>query len=50
MNEVINILEKLLYGDRESLSPNSIDEKLSYAITKLKVYKQKRKNNVRIFR
>ena len=41
IDKAIAILEKLLYGNRENLSPYGIDEELSYAINHLKKYKEK---------
>lgn len=45
IDDTIKILKELLYGDRENLSPYGIDEQIGYAITNLKVYKERNTNN-----
>lgn len=40
IDKAIDILKELLYEDRESLSPQGIDEMLDKAITYLKVFKE----------
>jgi len=41
IDKTIEILKELLYEDRESLSPQGLDEQLDKAITNLRVLKEK---------
>jgi len=40
IDKTIEILKELLYEDRESLSPQGLDEQLDKAITHLRVFKE----------
>ena len=41
IDKTLEILKELLYEDRESLSPQGIDEMLDKSITYLRVFKEK---------